>query len=63
MERVETVGSNTFVLRTRQLGPGCWCCDVYELRQPAEPTEAFLLEGFGESELEAFAMALSDVGH
>lgn len=30
MERVEVVGVNTFVLHTKQLGPNCWCCDMYE---------------------------------
>ena len=60
MERVEVVGANTFLLRTRQLGPKCWCCDVYEMHQDEE---AFVLEDFGESELEAVAMALSDAHH
>ncbi len=59
MERVEMVGSNTYVLRTRQLGPNCWCCDVYE-RLASKDAEAFVFEDFGESEIEAIAMALSD---
>jgi hypothetical protein len=63
MERVEVVGSHTFVLRTRQVGPACWCCDVYEKRVDEDGAEEFLLEEFGESELEAFAMALSDAGY
>jgi len=58
MERVEVLGANTFVLRTRQLGPNCWCCDLWERKQEAE--ETFVLEDFGESEIEAVAMALSD---
>jgi hypothetical protein len=66
MERVEMVGANVFVLRTRQLGPTCWCCDVWERHQdhaPFELEDVFLLEDFGESELEAIAMALSDAHH
>lgn len=59
MERVEVVGSNTFVLRTRQLGPHTWCCDVYE-RLENETIELFAFEDFGESEIEAIAMALQD---
>lgn len=62
MERVEMVGSNTFVLRTEQLGPHSWSCEVYR-RQLGETGETFLLKGFGESELEAFAMALSDANN
>jgi hypothetical protein len=60
MERVELMGANTFVLRTRQLGADSWCCDVYERPAANGTEENFLLEGFGESELEAVAMALSD---
>jgi hypothetical protein len=63
MERVEVVGNHVFVLRTRQVGPQCWCCELYEKREGADGGEAFLFEEFGESELEAFAMALSDAGH
>ena len=63
MERVEVVGSNTFVLRTRQLGPHCWCCDVYERREQDETVELFAFEDFGESEIEAIAMALQEVAH
>lgn len=59
MERVEVVGSSTFVLRTRQLGPDCWCCDMYE-RRSADLPESFVLEDFGASEIEAIAMALTD---
>ncbi len=59
MERVEVVGSNTFVLRTKQLGPHSWCCDVYE-RHDGESIELFAFEDFGESEIEAIAMALQD---
>jgi len=59
MERVEVVGSNTFVLVTKQLGPNCWCCDVYE-RHDNEPVDLFAFEDFGESEIEAIAMALHD---
>jgi hypothetical protein len=59
MERVEVVGGNTFVVRTRQLGPTCWCCDLYECVSD-DGIEAFVLEDFGESEIEAIAMALSD---
>ena len=63
MERVEMVGASLFVLRTRQLSEHCWCCDVWEKHPdhaPDELEEVFLLEDFGESELEALAMALSD---
>jgi hypothetical protein len=59
MERVEVIGRNTFVLRTKQLGPHSWCCDVYE-RQENESFELFVFEDFGESEIEAIAMALHD---
>jgi len=59
MERVEVVGGSTFVLRTRQLGPNCWCCDVYE-RIESQSIETFAFEDFGESEIEAIAMALHD---
>ncbi len=58
MERVELVSGSTYVLRTRQLGPASWCCDVYERFESAG--ESFVFEDFGESEIEAFAMALSD---
>jgi hypothetical protein len=63
MERVEVVGGNVFVVRTRQLSPTCWCCDLYERVEEeagVEVIEAFVLEEFGESEMEAIAMALSD---
>jgi hypothetical protein len=60
MERVEVVGGNVFVLRTRQLCPDYWCCDLYERVETDNGVEAFLLEDFGESEIEAIAMALSD---
>jgi hypothetical protein len=63
MERVEILAASLFVLRTRQLSPTCWCCDVWERHPdhaPHESEETFLLEDFGESELEAVAMALSD---
>lgn len=60
MERVELMGTNTFVVRTRQLGPNSWCCDVYERRAANDAEETFVLQEFGESELEAMAMALSD---
>ena len=59
MERVEMVGRHVFVLRTKQLGPHTWCCDVYE-RQESEAAELFIFEDFGESEIEAIAMALHD---
>jgi hypothetical protein len=59
MERVEVVGINTFVLRTRQLGPNSWCCDMYERHMGGVP-ESFVLEDFGESEIEAIAMAMTD---
>jgi hypothetical protein len=57
MERVEVVGANTFVLLTKQLGPNCWCCDMYERHGTAD---SFVLEDFGESEIEAIAMAMTD---
>jgi len=60
MERVEVVAGNIFVLRTKKLGPNTWCCDLYERCESAQGSESFLLEDFGESEIEAIAMALSD---
>jgi hypothetical protein len=66
MERVEMVGANVFVLRTRQVGATCWCCGVWErhAEQVADqPQDIFVLEDFGENELEAIAMALSDAYH
>ncbi len=60
MERVEVVGGNVFVIRTRQLGPDCWCCDLYERVETDSSVEAFVLEDFGHSEIEAIGMALSD---
>jgi hypothetical protein len=60
MERVEVVGREVFVLRTRQLGPNCWCCDLYERCEVHGGAEEFLFEDFGESETEAIAMALHD---
>ncbi len=60
MERVEVVGGNVFVVKTRQLGPHSWCCDLYERVEADNGDEAFLFEDFGESEGEAIAMALSD---
>ncbi len=59
MERVEVVSGNILVLRTRQLGPQSWCCDVFE-RRGDESSELFVFEDFGESEMEAIAMALHD---
>lgn len=59
MERVELISGSVLVLRTRQLGPGSWCCDVYE-RLEAGNTEEFVFEDFGESETEAIQMALHD---
>ncbi len=63
MERVEVVGTTTFVLRTHQLGPHSWDCDVFERDSGRAEAEIFLLREFGESELEAVAMALSDAVH
>ena len=66
MERVEMVGTSVYVLRTRRLSENCWCCDVWTKHPehaPAEADETFMFEDFGESELEAFAMALSDAHH
>jgi hypothetical protein len=60
MERVEVVGCNIFVLRTKQLGPNSWCCDLFERYENPEGEESFLFEEFGESEIETIAMALSD---
>ncbi len=62
MERVEVVGINTLVLRTRQLGPNSWSCDAYR-KESASGEETFLLKGFGESEIEALAMAMYDADH
>ena len=59
MERVEVLGANTFVLLTKQLGPNCWCCDMYEHHDNTQD-DSFVLEDFGESEIEAIAMAMSD---
>ncbi len=63
MERVEAFAGRTFVLRTHQLGPQQWSCDVFG--RETQDAEQFLLVQFGESELEAFAMAISEVhyGH
>jgi hypothetical protein len=58
MERVEILGGHTFVLRTHQLGPEHWSCDVFGRESPN--AERFMLEEFGDSELEAIAMALSE---
>ncbi len=63
MERVEVVGTTTFVLRTQQLGPHSWCCDIFERDAGHAEAEVFVLKEFGESELEAVAMALSDAVH
>ncbi len=60
MERVEVVGDEVFILRTRQLGPQCWRCDLYERLDRDGGFEEFLFEDFGESETEAIAMALQD---
>jgi hypothetical protein len=59
MERVEVVGGNVFVVRTRQLSETCWCCDLYECVND-DGIEAFVLEEFGGTELEAIGMALCD---
>jgi hypothetical protein len=59
MERVEVFAGKSFVLRTQQLGPERWSCDVFGRGEQA--SEQFLLEQFGDSELEAIAMALDDV--
>jgi len=60
MERVEVVGGNVFVIRTRQLSPDWWCCDLYERVETEAGVAAFVLEDFGQSEIEAIGMALSD---
>ena len=59
MERVEVLKGMTFVLRTNQLGPERWSCDVFD--RQSQDTEQFVLAEFGDSELEAIAMALSEV--
>jgi hypothetical protein len=59
MERVEVFRGHTFVLRTNQVGPERWSCDVFGRESPE--AERFLLEEFGDSELEAIAMALNEV--
>ena len=59
MERVEVVGSEVFILRTKQIGPDHWCCDVYE-RHQSDPGVEFMFEDFGTTEIEAIAMALAD---
>ena len=41
MERVEVVGGNVFVIRTRQVGPDWWCCDLYERVETEEGVETF----------------------
>ena len=58
MERVEVVCGNVFVLRTRQLAPDWWSCDLYQRRDAG--AEAVVLADFGQSENEAIGMALSD---
>jgi hypothetical protein len=60
MERVEIVGGNVFVMRTTQLGPHSWSCDLYERDESPEGSDSFLFKEFGESEIETIAMALSD---
>ncbi len=61
MERVEIFRGMTFMLRTHQLGPERWSCDVFG-RESADTGQFVLeLEDFGDSELEAIAMALSEV--
>jgi len=60
MERVEVVCGNVFVLRTRQLSPDWWCGDLYERVETGAGGEAFGLVNFGQSEIEAIGMALSD---
>lgn len=62
MERVEVVAGVQLMVRTRQLGPHCWCCDVLEPADTAHP-EVFILEHYGESEMEAVAMALTEAVH
>ena len=59
MERTEVFGGSTFLLKTHRLGPERWSCDVFT-RDRAN-AERFMLQEFGESELEAIAMALSEV--
>jgi len=59
MERVEVLEGMTFVLRTNQLGPERWSCDVFD--RESQDAEQFVLAEFGDSELEAIAMALSEV--
>ena len=64
MERVETIGFDSYLLRTRQVGPNSWCCDVYE--RLAFNTEDFFVvdefafQVFGESETESVATALHE---
>ena len=60
MERVEVVGGEVFILRTRQLAPDCWRCDLYERCEIHGGIEEFLFEDFGETEMDAIAMALND---
>jgi hypothetical protein len=62
MERVEVVAGTPVMVKTRQLGPHRWCCDVFEPAGEAHP-ETLLLEQYGESEMEAVAMALTEVAH
>ncbi len=61
MERMETVGCHDVFVKTRQLGPNSWVCDIFECCDGVHPDE-LLLEQFGESELEAMAMALTEIG-
>jgi len=42
------------------LSPDWWCCDLYERVETQDGVEAFVLEDFGQSEIEAIGMALSD---
>ena len=58
MERIESFGNTTFVLKTHQLGPERWSCDVFG--RMSSDSDRFLFQEFGESELEAIAMALSE---
>ncbi|HYB91615.1 MAG TPA: hypothetical protein VEC38_11285 [Candidatus Binataceae bacterium] len=63
MERVERVGCDTLVLRTRQVGPNSWCCGVYERVDPQTGdlrADLFAFEVFGETEMESVETALHE---
>jgi hypothetical protein len=62
MERLEVIGEHSVLVQTRQLGPNSWVCDLFRCADGVHP-EGLLLEHYGESELEAVSMALTEAHH